>query len=67
MGYSRVNILTENELSLGSVVKDFFITAEEISVVRKERRPTEEVSVCKESLLITSTVAKFAIVQMEGI
>ena len=83
MGYYRANILKENKLALGSVIKDclitdtlkrnvgfnsdnmqkesvlvsdsvvknFFITAEEISVVREEGRPIEVVSVCKESKL----------------
>ena len=67
VGQHISNILKENELALNSVVKNFFITAEEISVVGKEGIQMEEVSVCKESLLTVSSVAKFATVQMEGI
>ena len=66
MGYSRANILKGKELDKNSVVKDFFITAEENSVVCKEERQTEEVSVCKESLLTASTAANFASVQKES-
>ena len=84
MGNYRANILKKNKLASDSVVKAFFITAEEISLVRKEGRRIEEVQVCKESLPTASTcvkiaqvqkvgkmncqtVAKFAIVQREGI
>jgi hypothetical protein len=48
MGYSGLNILKGRELDKNTVVKDFFITDEEISVVRKEGRQKEEESVCKE-------------------
>ena len=62
MGYYRANILKENKLASDSVVKDFFITAEEISVVRREGKTP----VCKESLPTASTIAKFATVQRES-
>ena len=62
MGNYRSNILKKNKLASDSVVKNFFITAEEISVVRKEGGMT----VCKESLPTASTCAKNAQVQMGG-
>ena len=64
MGNYRFNIL---KLASDSVVKNFFITAEEISVVCEDRRPIEEVSVCKESLPTVSTCAEIAQVQKDGI
>ena len=66
MGNYRANILKKNKLASDSVVKAFFITAEEISVVRKEGRRIEEVLVCKESLPTASTCAEIAQVQMVG-
>ena len=66
MGNYRANILKKNKLASDSVVKAFFITAEEISVVRKEGRRIEEVLVCKESLPTASTCADIAQVQMVG-
>ena len=66
MGNYRANILKKNKLASDSVVKNFFITAEEISVVRKEGRRIEEVLVCKESLPTASTCADIAQVQMVG-
>ena len=66
MGNYRANMLKKNKLASDSVVKAFFITAEEISVVRKERRRIEEVLVCKESLPTASTCAEIAQVQMVG-
>jgi len=65
MGYYRANILKENKLAFGSVVKNFFITAEGISVVSEERRPIEEMFVCKESLPTASTCAEIAQVQKD--
>ena len=62
MGYSGLNILKGRELDKNSVVKDFFITDEEISVVRREGKTP----VCKESLPTASTIAKFATVQRES-
>ena len=62
MGNYRANILKKNKLASDSVVKAFLITAEEISVVRKEGGMT----VCKESLPTASTCAKNAQVQMGG-
>ena len=67
MGYCRVNILKKNKLASDSVVKNFFITTEEISVVREEGRPIEEVLVCKESLPTASTCSRIAQVQKDGI
>ena len=64
MGNYRANILKKNKLASDSVVKNIFITAEEISVVRKEGRRIEEVRVCKELLPTASTCAKIAQVQM---
>ena len=66
MGNYRANILKKNKLASDSVVKNIFITAEEISVVRKEGRRIEEVRVCKELLPTASTCAKIAQVQMGG-
>ena len=66
MGNYRANILKKNKLAFDSVVKNIFITAEEISVVRKEGRRIEEVRVCKELLPTASTCAKIAQVQMGG-
>ena len=66
MGNYRANILKKNKLASDSVVKAFFITAKEISVVRKEGRRIEEVLVCKESLPTASTCADIAQVQMVG-
>ncbi len=66
MGNYRANILKKNKLASDSVVKAFFITAEEISVVRKEGRRIEDVLVCKESLPTASTCAEIAQVQMVG-
>jgi len=66
MGNYRANILKKNKLASDSIVKNIFITAEEISVVRKEGRRIEEVLVCKESLPTASTCAEIAQVQMVG-
>ena len=80
VGFYSDNMLKESVLVLDSVVKNFFITAEKTSVVHKEGKmqvykesiPTaltsaEITQVQKVGKMNCQTVAKFAIVQREGI